>query len=349
MAVVDMEGFDWLPNTNGGNFASSLIADGWVGDVSEQLRLSSPGRFGYGNAMQIGRTAGEVGAKQVYKLMKKRVASGTFVVGFAWYQNPIDASANPNSFRLYDGIAGATRVICTFQRFGQISCGGFTSNLGAYIEETWNYIEIKGSIGTPGDFEVKLNGDIIIQGNSVTVSGGFDFWSVRLGDTVNDRVNSFFDDVYVLDDTGGVNTDYLGNVRVVAQRPVSDGDVIQLDPVGAATNWQAGDNPGLSGGIYAETDVVGEYDLYDMNPNIAARDIFAAQVKTFLLQDNGIQLRGGPIIKTGGVEYGSEDRGLAGGYRSVVEIWDRNPGTTNPWTAAELNAIQAGPKLVSSA
>lgn len=344
MSIVDMEGFDWLPNTNNGNFVTALNADGWVGEVTQGMRLSSPGRFGFGNAMSMSRFSGDTG-KEVYKILPRRVTGG-FVVGIAWYQNTMEVDDNASTFQLYDSFNSVARASLTFNPFGKIRCAGLSSTIAAFIDNVWNYVELKGSIGTPGPFEVRLNGDIIISSGSLNF-GEFD--SLGFFIPGGNWAGFSFDDLYVLDNAGGVNTDYLGNIRVVAQRPVSDGDNIDLTPVGAATNWQASDNPALTGGKYVETDVVGDYDLYDMNPNVAARDIFGIQAKSFMLQNDGIQIRGGPIIKTDGVEYGSNTRGLAGGYRSVSEIWDRNPFTGNPWTSAELNVLQSGPKLVSSA
>lgn len=343
MSIVEMEGFDWLLNTNGLDVNAVFAADGWTGEVSSMMRIQTPGRFGFGNAIAVSRYSG-TDFKQAFKILPERV-TGSFVVGFAWNQNDMEVDDNPASFVLYDGLNEVTRLTCAFHAFGKITCAGFSSGIGRRIDGVWNYIQIKGTIGSPGLFELVMNGDILMSSPSVNF-GEFDCWSLTLPS--GNWAGYSIDDVYILDGSAP-NNDYLGNVRVVAQRPVSDGDNIDLIPVGAATNWQASDNPRLSATPYVETDVVGDYDLYNMNPNVSARDIFGVMVKTFVRQNNGVQIRGGPIIKTGGLEFGSNDRGLASGYRSVTEVWDRNPDTTNPWTSAELNLIQAGPKLTSSA
>lgn len=48
-------------------------------------------------------------------------------------------------------------------------------------------------------------------------------------------------------------------------------------------------------------------------------------------------------IKTNGVRYQSDNKQSApGGWASYSKAWATNPQTTDPWTWAEINALQAG-------
>jgi len=43
-------------------------------------------------------------------------------------------------------------------------------------------------------------------------------------------------------------------------------------------------------------------------------------------------------VRTGGVDYLSSDVTLSGAFTTTMVLWDSNPGTSQPWTQADLSA-----------
>lgn len=225
------------------------------------------------------------------------------------------------------------------------------SRPGTVNTQTWNYFEIRFTLNTR--IRVRVNTDLVIDyvGTFGPPSNPTTWDVLSWGGAMSFTTQQVFawDDLYVLTTTAAPNNDYLGNVRVRLQQPAAAGDVTQLTPVGAASNYLAQINPTLSAGVYDQTATVGQYDLYQMQANAAARNIYGVQVRGTFLQDNATQLKGSLVMKTGGTEYEGTHYSLSSAYDTYYSVWDINPHTSAAWTNSDLNAIQAGPKLAESA
>lgn len=47
-------------------------------------------------------------------------------------------------------------------------------------------------------------------------------------------------------------------------------------------------------------------------------------------------------IRTGGANFLSAAKALSTSMALIGQIWETNPGTTNPWTIPEVNALEEG-------
>lgn len=346
-AVKFMDGYDYFPSTPNSNLSPLFIADGYYSGsfgASGNNLYPNVGRFGIGTSLYLNDPPGGTGA---FRALDWRFGTGPsgWIAGLAFTQ----VYGSGATFRFYDGQDNRDVMRIDFDATGilVINVSGVTyrSRTGALRLSAWQYVQIK---LTDSILRVLVNGEIVINTN--TPPPIFPFDAFRFTNGFNQSAVRF-DDHYVIDlDEDGPYDDFLGNIVVRAQLPVSNGDVINWAPHGLAQNWQNVANPALNVNNYNDTDVVGEYDLYNMNPNAAARDIFAVQVKGSFAQDNGVQLYAAVRIKTGGTEFTGTQFGVPQlpGYSTVGYYWDLNPDTGIAWTNTDLNTLQAGQVLAAS-
>jgi hypothetical protein len=159
-------------------------------------------------------------------------------------------------------------------------------------------------------------------------------------------VPMYWDDRYILDNTGANNTDYLGNCKVNLQLPTANGDTDNFAVSGAASNWQAVLGDHIDDTKYVYDSVVGDIDLYTPNPNVVATNIFGAQVVHVARQDDATQKISTGLLKVSGTVYPGSNHYLSGNYTWYRDMWELNPVTAVGWTAAQLNGVQAGIKVI---
>jgi hypothetical protein len=363
MAVYRIDGWDYYPN--GGSVQVQAEADGWYNGAGNLTTY--PGRFGKGLSLGF---SGSVFNQSVGEAIGRRYTTETAIIGQAIFW-PVGGGSG-FQFTINDAQGGqGPQVMLQFENLGVIRLyrfigtgGGGGSTLIAttaakvWHTDEWNYIEIKVKVATAGGIvEVRVNKVVVLSfigntGNSVAPVLGLPYgwdsigWSGSL--SFNDDTNTLrWDDRYISDDTGLSNTDYLGNVRVNLQKTIGVGDVTQMSVFGAAANWDAVNEPELTEVEYVYDSVMGHYDLYQMDPNVTAQNILAVQLTGAHRQDDSTQLKSHLVLKTHATEYEGADHYLAQTYHYYRDLWELNPNTGVGWTAAELNAIQAGQKVLA--
>lgn len=363
MALYRIDGWDYL-GAPGANIQVQAEADGWYGGNTNGLTTFT-GRFGKGLSMGFG---GSSFNETVSEAIGKRWTTETTIIGQAIFWP--SGSGSGFQFFINDGQGGqGPQFMLQFETLGIIrlyrmtSAGGASSVLVAttpaktWHTDEWNYIELKFKVHpTAGTVEVRVNKVVVLSyaGNTantvapvLSLAYGWDSitWSGSL--SFNDDTNQLrWDDRYILDNTGTNNTDYLGNVRVNCQLTTAPGDVTQMSVFGAAANWDAVNEPLLTEVEYVYDSVMGDRDLYTMDPNVTAQNILGVQITGAHRQDDSTQLKSNLLLKTHATEYAGSDHFLAQTYHYYRDLWELNPNTGVGWTAAELNALQAGQKVL---
>jgi hypothetical protein len=287
----------------------------------------------------------------------------TTVIGLAVFlaRSETDPSSSMYTIGLYDGEGDTGRQMnVRFEQNGVIRLYRGTTLVATtpantYHLDEWNYLEIKCKPDqVDGLFELRVNTvtEISYPGdcyNGTPVLGldpGFD--AMMFGYDSSVGVSTFYiDDIYVLDDQDGGNVDYLGNVRVNTQLAVGAGASTQFSIFGSQpTNWQTIANKNIDDTQYVYDGTAGEKDLYVMDPNVVAQNIYGVQVRGAYRQDDATQMIARNLIRVGGTVYEGADHYLSGSYRYYTDLWEINPATGVGWTAADLNTnFQAGTKV----
>lgn len=263
-------------------------------------------------------------------------------------------------------IAGTTQLtICFNVPASVIVVYRGTADAGTIIatgsevlsRDTWYYLEFKiVHHSTEGIFQSKVNGnlDIDFAGNTNTGS----VVSVRLGAigqglTIHSGSGTYyFDDFVLLDTSGSFANGWPGQPTIHWIAPQGPGEYNQWAVTGAATAWEAIDDWVANGHADDVTTRIDGVEVGDKT-SIALSDLpvsggclglqvvtraanqspGADPVKLFLRLNNG--------------DY-AKDQWIAGtSYNARLTLVHESPATTQPWTKAEIDALEVGYEVVS--
>lgn len=321
----------------------------WTTVTNSPTIQSGQGRNGT-NSLRCGNTA---------SVSKTLDAQPTWAVGMSFRNTLLlqdslilqffDAATIQCGLRLNtDGTLSVVRGTGTTVAGGTSSAGNFL------VANTVYHVEMKVTIAdaiSAGSCVVRVNGLTWI-----TVTTGEDLKStanataniIRVGSSLN-LGNCDIDDVYICDGTGSANNGLLGDVMVSVLRPSGAGNSTGWTP-SAGSNYQNVDETTSDGDTtYNSTATPGAVDLYALD-DLAANPgaIKGLQWNAMIRKDDASSYVLNRVIRTGGVDYtGSTSIAPNTTYVNYHEIFDVNPGTSAAWTKSEVDALQAGVKLVS--
>ncbi|MGB0749050.1 MAG: hypothetical protein ACPGO3_09915 [Magnetospiraceae bacterium] len=208
----------------------------------------------------------------------------------------------------------------------------------------WHHIGIKLVYGVAGSVQVRLNGQTVISvdGVDTTLTNPID----RVTFAGRWRQETFFDNVLIMDDTGGELNDFLGPVEIACLQPNSDHTVAWSTT--GANNFDAlipdDDNAVNTASVDGTTDM---FDLPDLRSEIT--DVHAVVLATWGRRDDATSRQVVPRIDVGGTV--AEATGFAipnqaariGKHTAFV-----TPPGAGSWTVADVNNLLCGYKLVNA-
>ena len=136
-------------------------------------------------------------------------------------------------------------------------------------------------------------------------------------------------------------------------RPTADGattDIIQ-PPFPANPHWSEVDEAvadELTSFISENNDQGFQTDTYVTENLSLGSGITISSVKVYIrFRSNnvGYTAKGKPVVRTGGTDYFGTEFNPSISWTTYNYEWTVNPGTSNPWTPAEVNAMEIGVAL----
>lgn len=281
-------------------------------------------------------------------------------------------------FSFYDPpTSGSAQIRVILENNGAISLrtgsygGGYSAPIdttlpGVIVAGAWFYIEAKVKIhSTSGEVHIRVNEQLVnwvgsgttsYSGNTRRAGTNNYFTTVGLGggdgSTVSGWGTAYFDDFYYCNDAGSINNSYLGDVQLQAIYPDGAGNSTQWAP-NTGNNWAAVDETSPDDDTtYIQSSTVGHLDMFTMQ-NISAT---AAQVKGLLInnrimKDDATARQYSSMVKdvsSGGVNTAVATRTTPyGSYTNQQDVSEVSPATSTYWTVAQVNAMEAGIKVVS--
>lgn len=223
---------------------------------------------------------------------------------------------------------------------------------------TWNYIEIKVSIGSSiaaDSCVLRVN-----QAVAATVAAATNTrWGsatamdvIQLG-SISGALNAFnckIDDSYIINMNDGVAPlDFLGDLTAEAIYPNAQGNYSDFSPNGSAFHYLCvNEHPPDGDTTYCSSNTDGQRESYTMTGTTdPIASVKAVQfVITARKQGSGSRKVAG-FVRASGVNYDNSDVALGTSYTMTRQVVVNNPATSAAWTSTEIASMEVGYKASS--
>ena len=242
----------------------------------------------------------------------------------------------------------------TVARFNVPVTGG--TSVTALTVGTTYYIEWKVTIANSiaaNSCKVRIGGVdaiTVATGQDLQDSGVSTATQVRLGNVSSSGSmggSTYIDDFYVCDQTGSVNNDFLGDVRVDTLLPNGEGTHLDYTPSTGTTHYTLVDETAPNTTDYNESGTAGHRDSYQMtNLTAASGGIKGVQVLAAALKDD-VGARSIKVgVRSGGTTTVGTTQALATTQAYYTAVHETDPATTAAWTESGINAVESAVETV---
>jgi hypothetical protein len=215
----------------------------------------------------------------------------------------------------------------------------------------WAYIEMKAVTGTTtGAVEVRVNGVTELTLTNVNISANtfasIAFTSLSLNVSQSSS-GMRIDDVYVCDTSGATNNDFLGDCRVDAYYPTSEGTTQSWTPTPSGTHYTTVDEVPVSTTDYVESVTANAVELFGFNDLVnTPLSIFGVQVNSCARKTDAGARSINNTARVAGANYYGPDLTLSDTTNYRLSVFGTNPATSAAWSKDEINATEFGVRLV---
>lgn len=285
----------------------------------------------------------------------------TWVVGFAVFINV--STLQDTKIRFMTGTTEQVRLVLDHQDSSNFlvnlehETNGVIDTAGDFAYGIWHYFEIKVTVHpTAGAYELRHNESTVFSGSGVDTAddgtAGADLFEFDKNGGAAER----WDDIYILDSTGSVNNDFLGDSVVEAISPTSDGNQLDWTPSSGTTHYVLVDDVATGGGSADEatnvqSDTNADIDLWGFS-DIAF--ITGTIHGIMVLTQAAMDIAGTRTIR---VRYRADSTSeYTGGnlvvndvnYKTFTTIFEQDPDAgPGAWQNSALDAAEFGVEVVS--
>lgn len=285
------------------------------------------------------------------------VSGGTIGVGFHFYaENFTDTRGlfgftngpSNNTSRTFSvGTSGNLR----YYSGGQVS-GTLLGDSGSNLLSTQTLYHFEAKIylhDTAGTVDVRINGQPFMSITNVDTLST-DWTHISFGGAVSANAGSWYlTNLFIWDDSGSVNNDWLGERIVYTIFP--DADTADADwtlSTGSDGYNLINDVPPDGDTNYLESATAGDESIFGLQDlPVAGVSISGIQVFAHAKKDEAAEasILAGPVT-SGGTKIYPADAFLAtkDQYLYTFNVTETNPDTSAPWTASDLAAVKLGLK-----
>lgn len=347
MALICIEGFDWANSYY--ESAMRYFRRKWSENGAVQGMVSSTGRFS-------GRSA----LPNLYDgpFFKAFFDTDTVVVGGAikLYGSNTTTAQDPvwsyhNGTNLLAGVYLSTTANTPL--YMALNGTALFTSTATITTGQWYYVETKYTIGSTGLVELYIDG--VSQGSSTAntiVGTNTTMNRVYLGSYTygQNKALHYLDDLYILDTSGTVNNDYLGDVRVSFNTATGSSTSQWNVSSGTASNASYVDDGSPDDDTtYVYSTTTGAVDVYpfvDVGTDTNIK-VYAVQVSAMHRRDDTEAHTVAPLLVDGTTTYTGSVGTCGADYLCTTTLWETDPATSTLWTPATVNTLCSGVKLVS--
>lgn len=343
MALLFMDGFD--------HYATADLAKKYASVGSTSSVQSAAGRRG-GGALRCTSSSPSV--------TKTLAASSSWVIGFALSVSIFPGSASAIAALLDAGtiqcslmvnpdgtlsvVRGASTAVTGGTSVAALSVGAF-----AYIE--WK-VTIADSISS-GTCKVRINGVEVINvttGQDLKSTANTTANQVRVGSASSLSVAQHdFDDLYVCDQSGSNNNDFLGDVRVDTLFPTADGNYSQFTPSTGTDHYVLVDEATPNTTDHNDGANVSDRDSYALG-NLAAlvsQTVYGVQVNAACLKDDAGAKSASTFVRSSSTNGDGASVALSTSQAYISQVYETDPNGAVAWTETTVNAMEAGVRVTA--
>jgi len=341
MALLFLDGFDYY---NSADFGKK-----WDNVGSTSIIDATNGRRG---------TQGFFSQAASTSWLEKNITSATYIIGFSIKQIAAGLSGNYFLCRIYDGATLQCSLRMTNTGVIDVVRGTLTAlTNGSYSSisnpSAEHYIEWKVTIGNSiaaDSCVVKVDGVEVINvaaGQDTQASGNAQGTILRFGSSAANSTTRVFDDLYICDDSGSTNNNFLGDVRVDVIYPDGDGTYTEGDPSAGSSNWAMVDETLLSETDYVSLDngSPGEKDSYAFGslPALGGNLVLGVQVNAAAAtSDSGSNRDARVFTISSAATSAGASKTVGVTSTSIRSVFETDPNTSAQWSQSGVNAAEFG-------
>lgn len=340
MALVFIDGFDHLTT-------ATMSAKGYKISGSPLIGANGSGRHG-----ATGRSAY---TQDIDQMLRAIPSAATYTAGFGVHVSQFNYTGRFFSFldagSLQMELRWSSPELIRVTRNGTTLATGTTSLNVA----TWYWIEFQVTVdNTVGAYEVRINGSTELSATNVDTqsTANANINGFALGQTLGAQ-GSFlsWDDLYLLDSSGGAPTDdFLGDVRVETLLPSGNGNSSQWvgQDADSTDNYLNVDEQSTdSDTTYNESATVGNKDTYaytDLDSTTGT--VYGVAPVPYFRKTNAGSKTLVSVARLSGTEVDSASKLVLDTYAYNQDIRETKPGG-GAWTISDVNSAEFGIKVTS--
>lgn len=361
MAVIWVDGFEQYASsqTDFSSVATGPYIDVQNGiSVDVECGIDMPnGGVGKGLRLTQVDTLGNPAVLMGQNLSTSVASGGTIGIGFNFNITSITlAASDTNSYgivRLEDGTTDGPTLICTTSKKLGINLGSYTGNsfdvpLGDALNEDQIYhIEVKYYLhATEGTAEIRVDGETYSSATglntlqSMTAVDKLE-WGLKPESGSGVTFQHFIDDLYIWDNTGSENNNWMGIRYVDTLFPSADTADEDWTRSSGTDSFDLINNvPPDEDNDNLTSSTTGDVSIFDMenlsNANyVPAAVMLGALVEKDTAGDGTFEMG----LKSGSTEDNVEKDPVVTNSDYVTEVFNTDPDG-NAWTATTVNALQ---------
>lgn len=356
MARLLTNGFELNSLTNAVDFSGTNLSNGGT------LAISTTTKRHGGYALRASNS-GVSGLARVHWTFATPAANGPFYARV--YINIASLPTNtPTILAIWDGtnLRSSIRitpagVVQLFNLTTKVGSDGPTLSLN-----TWYCLELKYSNVGSGEYEARVNHTTFA---SASTGGTGTVDRVSIGAVTNSTGFDFYlDDVALNDDTGSYQNSWPGPGSVIHLRPNGPGDNAMWARSTGANNWANVDEVTPSSSDFNQSRTTGDIDDYALDDSgIGSADtVNVVHVAYYAARNNAgttgsagvarLKAASGGTVVEGSAEtpstttYRANDMDTNNSLPYTLTSYTK-PGTSDPWTQADLDTAQIGMRISS--
>lgn len=281
--------------------------------------------------------------------------TGTVVVGFGYQDSNTGSSAGGFEVVILNGVNEQLKLVTvsvTTSTFRIDLYRGATllASSASYSTLNWHYFEFKAVIatGTGGSYELRHNEttDFSDTGVNTANSGSASWDAIDLNNTAG-TTGIRIDDIYVLDGTGSVNNDFLGDSVVEGRLPTGDGATLDWTPSTGSAHWSLLDDTDDATRVTTDTPGDIDYLTFDSLSFITGTIHGVMTITTVGLDQLGSRTMRNKVLSAAATANGATQAVETTTFSSIFDVFETDPNTSSAWSISAVNAASFGFELVS--